>query len=303
LSTETIARDLQTRAARPHRETAWPAQLGRALAAAGFWLIYCLVFLFFVLPYAWMFLNSLRPEQEIFQYAQPLQWHTFVPVQFSLINYTEIFTRLNFGRYLANSLFVAIAIVLLSLVINSMAAYALARINFHGRDFIFVMTLIIMAVPLEATIVPLYITVRQMNLQDSYAALILPWVARPFNIFLLRQFFLELPRELEEAAVVDGCSRFRIYWNILMPNMIPALVTCALVDFLWSWDSFFWPLVAIQTPDLQVVQVAIAAMNEPDRLYWGRTFAACTLVSIPIIALFLRLQRYYVRGVVLSGIK
>jgi ABC-type glycerol-3-phosphate transport system permease component len=298
-----VAHGPASRVKRARVETALPARLGRALGAAGFWLVYVLVFLFFVLPYAWMFLNSLRPEQEIFQYAQPLQWHTFVPVEFSLINYTEIFTRLNFGRYIANSLFVSLAIVLLSLVVNSTAAYALARIDFHGRDLIFVLTLVIMAVPLEATIVPLYITVREMNLQDSYAALILPWVARPFNIFLLRQFFLELPRELEEAAVMDGCSRFRIYWNILLPNMIPALVTSALVDFLWSWDSFFWPLVVIQTPDLQVVQVAIASMNEPDRLYWGRTFAACTLVSLPIIGIFMRLQRYYVRGVVLSGIK
>jgi multiple sugar transport system permease protein len=95
----------------------------------------------------------------------------------------------------------------------------------------------------------------------------------------------------------------RVYWNILMPNMVPALVTCALVDFLWSWDSFFWPLVVIQTPDLQVVQVAIASMNTPDRLYWGRIFASCTLVSLPVVLVFLRLQRYYIRGVAFSGIK
>jgi ABC-type glycerol-3-phosphate transport system permease component len=278
-------------------------RLGRLLRALLMGAVCTVVFLLFVLPYAWMLLNSFRPEQEIFQYAQPLQWHTFVPVQFTLVNYVDIFASLSFGRYIFNSLLVAVAIVSASLLLNSMAAYALARINFRGRDAVFILTLIIMAVPLEATIIPLYISVRQMGIQDTYWALILPWIARPFNIFLLRQFFLQLPKELEEAATVDGCSRLRVYWNILMPNMVPALVTSALVDFLWSWDSFFWPLVVIQTPDLQVVQVAIASMNTPDRLYWGRIFASCTLVSLPVMIVFLRLQRYYIRGVVFSGIK
>lgn len=291
------------REARGAKRLAAAAVLRKLLGRAFFGVTYALMVLLFVLPYAWMFLGSVRPEQEIFQFAQPLQWHTFVPVQFTLINYEELFSRLNFGRTVFNSLVVALATVLLSLVINSTAAYALSRMQFRGREFIFVLTLIIMAVPLEATIIPLYITVRGLNMQDTYWALIIPWVARPFNIFLLRQFFLQLPRELEEAARVDGCSIFRIYWNILLPNMVPALVTSALIDFLWSWDSFFWPLVATQSPDLRVVQVAIASMNEPDRLYWGRIFAACTLVSLPVIAIFLRLQRYYVRGVVLSGIK
>lgn len=277
--------------------------LGPLCGRVGRWLIYGLILVVFVLPYFWMVMSSLRPHSEIHRYTYPLQWRTFIPVQFTLSNYQEILVGLKFARNIVNSLLVAGVTVACSLLINSMAAYALARMRFRGRDAIFVMALIILTIPQEATIIPLYIAVRNLHMQDSYAALIIPWIARPFNIFLLRQFFLEIPRELEEAAVVDGCSRFRIYWSVLMPNIKPALVTSAMIDFLLSWDSFFWPLVVIQSPERQVVQVAIASMIEPDITYWGRIFAACTLVSLPVIIAFLRLQRYYVRGVVLSGLK
>ena len=277
--------------------------LRRLPAEVGRWLIYVLILVVFVLPYVWMITSSLRPHAEIHRYTSPLQWRTFVPVQFTLTNYQEILVGLGFARAIANSLFVAVVTVGASLIINSMAAYALARMRFRGRDVVFGLALVILTVPQEATIIPLYIVVRELHMQDSYAALILPWIARPFNIFLLRQFFLELPRELEEAAVVDGCGRLRIYWSVMMPNIKPALVTSAMIDFLLSWDAFFWPLVVIQSPDLQLVQVAIASMIEPDITYWERIFAACTLVSVPVVIVFLKLQRYYVRGMVLSGLK
>jgi ABC-type glycerol-3-phosphate transport system permease component len=175
---------------------------------------------------------------------------------------------------------------------------------FRGRDLIFAIIMITAMMPFEAIIVPLYMVMRSLELTNSYFALFLPWIANPFGIFLLRQTFIEIPRDYDEAAKVEGASYFQIFWHIILPNSRPALVTLALISFLLSWNSFMWPLIVMHDPDKQLIQVAIATFTQPGELpKWGNIFAGATAATIPILIIFLALQRYYVRGVVMSGVK
>ncbi len=240
--------------------------------------------------------------QEIFRYVSPLQVRTFVPVEWTLQNFVEIF-RLGFGRFLLNSIAVSSAVVASSLIFNTMAAYFFARLEFPLKGVLFVLVIATMLVPFEATIVPLYLVVRVLGLQDSYAGLIVPWYASPFVIFALAQFFREIPRELDEAAIIDGCGRLGVLRHVIVPNAVPALVTMALLEFQNIWNLFFWPLIVTSKPELMVIQVAIVTNTSPEQIYWGRTFASSVLASLPVIMLFLSLQRYYIRGAVLSGLK
>ncbi len=275
------------------------------------YLFYALVVVIFLTPFAWMILGSFRRETEIFQYIYPLTVRTFVPVKWTLENFLAILGiseegrrfGLDFGRALFNSAFVSAAVVGLSLIFNTSAAYFFARLRFPGKEILFLFVIATMLIPWEATIVPLYLVVRTLGLQDSYWALIVPWYASPFIIFALRQFFQEIPRELDEAAIIDGATRLQILRHVIVPNSVPALVTMSLLEFQFIWNLFFWPLVAVGSKELQVIQVAIASQTTQGQVYWGRTFAGAVLASVPVIILFLSMQRHYVRGVVLSGLK
>lgn len=259
----------------------------------------------FIVPYLWMFSSSLKPSTEIFQYIMPLSWKTFIPQVFTLDSYRELFRMVPFpfSRYLANSVFVAVSVTVLSLAVNALAAYAFAKLDFPGRNILFGIFLSTMIVPFEVLAIPLYIQVRSYGWINTYQALIIPWVANPLGIFLLRQFFQEIPKELEEAARIDGCSYFGAFRRIVLPNSIPALVAFALIRFQASWDAFLWPLIAAPAAEKRVIQIAIASFVTEVQTHWDLTFAASTMATVPIVVLFLVLQRYYVQGVVMSGLK
>ena len=190
-----------------------------------------------------------------------------------------------------------------SLVFNTMGAYFFARLQFPKKNWLLAFVLVTLFVPLEVTMVPLYIVVRQLGLQNSYWAMIVPWYASPFVIFALIQYFRDIPYDLDEAALLDGAGYCRILRTIIVPLSIPGLVTMALLEFQFIWNLFYWPLIAVQNNELQVLQVAIARQTTPAADYWGRTFAGCALASVPVILIFLALQRYYIRGVASTGIK
>ncbi len=259
----------------------------------------------FIVPYLWLFFSSIKPAREIFQYIFPLSWKTFIPQVFTLDAYRELFHMVPFpfSRYLANSVFVAVSVTALSLVVNALAAYAFAKLEFPGRNILFGIFLSTMIVPFEVLAIPLYIQVRSFGWINTYQALIIPWVAQPLGIFLLRQFFQEIPKELEEAARIDGCSYFGAFRRIVLPNSVPALVAFALIRFQASWDAFIWPLIAAPAAEKRVIQIAIASFVTEVQTRWDLTFAASSMATIPIIVLFLILQRYYVQGVVMSGLK
>ena len=258
-----------------------------------------------VTPYVWMLASSLRPQAEIFQYVTPLSWKTFVPQIFTLASYRELFALVPFpfSRYVFNSIFVALSVTTLSLIVNALAAYAFARLEFPGRSVLFAVFLSTMIVPFEVLAIPLYLQIRSFGWVNTYQALIIPWIANPLGIFLLRQFFQEIPRELEEAARIDGCSYVGAFRHVVIPNSIPALVAFALIRFQASWDAFLWPLIAAPSAEKRVIQVAIASFVTEVQTRWDLTFAASVMATLPVAAAFLVLQRYYVQGVVMSGLK
>ena len=273
--------------------------------------LYVILTLVFLVPFIWMMFGSVRRESEIFQYLYPFGWHTFFPIEWTLEHYRDILglsdagrrSGLNFGRNLANTLFVSTAVVISSLVFNTMGAYFFARLKFPKKNWLLAFVLITLFVPFEVTMVPLYIVVRNLNLQNSYWAMIVPWFASPFVIFALIQYFRDIPYDLDEAALLDGASYLHILRTIIVPLAIPGLVTVSLLEFQFIWNLFYWPLIAVQSNDLQVLQVAISAQTTQQQTYWGRTFAGSALASVPVILIFLALQRYYVRGVAATGIK
>ena len=201
------------------------------------------------------------------------------------------------------SIGIAVASVAISLTICSMMAFVLGRLEFPGRNITFAVILATMLIPFEARIVPLFFVMQDLNLDNTLPAVFLPWVADAFIIFLLRQHFQDLPDELYDAAVVDGCSHFRVYWNIMLPNIKPVLVSAALIKFIWSWDSYIWPLIVLRDPKLRVVQVAIAFLFGDQRILWDQVFAGAFVSTLPILILFLLLQRHYISGMTTSGIK
>jgi multiple sugar transport system permease protein len=256
----------------------------------------------FLLPFLWMFFSSLRPSSEIFEYLTPFQWNTLIPREWTLHSFEALFES-GFGTSLVNSLIVVAVQVPLALVIDSMAAFALSWLPMPRRNLVFGFLIVLLVIPIQGILIPLYLIIVAMNLQNTLAALIVPWLAHVFGIFLFRQFLLDLPTELADAAIVDGASPFQIYARVMLPNIKPAIVTVGLIYFMWAWNAFFWPLIAIQDQSKQVVQVAAATFMNPDYTDWGLLFAASSVATLPVLLLFLLLQRQYIQGVARSGIK
>ncbi len=258
-----------------------------------------------LLPYVWMLSGSLRSQTEIFANLYPLTIWTFIPQQWTLDNFRALLELkpLPFTNYVFNSLFVAITVTALSVVVNAFAAYVFARVPFRGRDQLFVVFLATMIIPFEVLAIPLYLEMRLLNWVDTYWALIVPFAASPFGMFLLRQFFLGIPYELEEAARIDGCSRFGAFWRIVLPNSLPALIAFGIIRFQFSWDAFLWPLIAAPSPPVRVIQVAVASFDTDIQVQWNLVFAAAVVASLPVVLLVAFLQRYYVQGVATTGFK
>lgn len=256
-----------------------------------------------LLPIIWAIASSFMTTKDIFTNLSPLNWKAFIPVRPTIMNYINIFHRFPLSRFLLNSLVVSIVTVMLGLFVNSLAAYSLARFDYPGKKWIFGLVLATMMMPFEVLVIPLYLLCKELRLLNTYYALILPGVANALCIFLLRQFFLELPRSIEESAIIDGASYLRIYWSLVLPLSKPALVTAGLMQFMTTWNAFFWPLVAVSSQELIVFQVGLVFFKNEFMPSWGDLFAASTVGMIPIIAIFLVLQKYYVQGIALTGTK
>ncbi len=275
------------------------------------WIVYLALAWLFLMPFIWMILGSVRLEREIFANLYPFGWRTFVPIEWTLNNYLDVLGLsaegqrfgFNFGRNLLNSFIVSAAVVASSLIFNTMGAFFFARLPFPHKNVLLVYVIATMLVPFQVTIVPLYIVVRQLGIQNSYWAMILPWFASPFVIFALIQFFKEIPIDLDEAAIMDGANYLQIMRHVIVPLSIPGLITMALLEFQFIWNLFFWPLIAVSSNEIQVLQVAISAQTTQTQVFWGRTFAGATLASLPIIILFIVFQRYYIQGVAQTGVK
>ncbi len=273
-------------------------------AAASFlrYAVLALVAVVMIAPIVWIAISSLRPPEEIFLYSPQLSWRTFVPEKIIWSNY-EMLLASDFPKAVLNTAFVAFVTVALGILICSAAGFAFAVFDFPFKNALFVVVIITFIMPFESIVVPLYIMVRGLNWNDTYFALIMPEVASGFIIFLFRQFFAKVSRELFEAARVDGASWWRIYWDVALPLSWPTVVAGALMMFIHQWDAFFWPLVAATSQDLTMVQVAIARYLQFEQADFGRLFAAMTVASLLAILPFMALQRYYIRTIIDSGFK
>ena len=258
---------------------------------------------FFLFPIIFMLVSSVKANET--QIVRDMSRLTaFVPYgELGLQNYRDVFDQMPFERFIFNSVFIVASTVLGGLVVNSMIAYALARLRFKGRQFILALIIALIIIPLEAVVIPLLLIVNQFGWLDSYHVQIIPFIADAFSIFLFYQFFIGLPKDLDEAALVDGASPFRIYWNIILPLSRPVFATVAILQFLTRWGDFLWPLMVTRGFEYRPLPVAIQQFFSQDPKVWGDIFAFASMITIPVLIVFLLFQKWFVQSVATSGIK
>ena len=252
-----------------------------------------------LIPLIWLVSTSLKsPTEDIFQFPPRL-----LPMQPTFQNFVTVWKSHPFGRYITNSVIVSVLTVALNLLFCSLAAYPLARLQFRGREAIFTAIVATIMIPFQIVMIPLYILAVQMGLRNSYLGIIFPAIASAFGIFLLRQAFQGVPKELEEAARIDGCTELGIWWYVMLPSIRPALVTLAIFVFIGSWSDFLWPLIVLDRPEYYTLPLGVASLAGTFSLDW-RLIAAGSVISIaPIILFFLLMQRYIVPTEAASGVK
>jgi multiple sugar transport system permease protein len=249
-----------------------------------------------VFPLGYMLAIAFKTPTEVFQ-PNPLPRHP------SWDSFVYVLTEVPFVRYLGNTFLVSAVVTVVALWFHTMAGYALARLRFPGRETLFILIFSTLLVSLPVIIVPLFILVRAMGMLNSYAGMIVPSIFNAFGIFLLRQYYLALPRELEEAAVIDGAGYWRIYWGIILPLSRPIIASLAILFFLANWNSFLWPLTVASDTRYWVVQVGIANFRTQYSIAWNYTMAASTIVALPVLILFVIFQRQIMESVKTSGLK
>ena len=250
-------------------------------------------------PLLWLIGTAFKsPTENIFQFPPQL-----IPRQPTFQNFITVWESNPFGQYLFNSTVVAVLTVSLNLLFCSLAAYPLARLEFRGKDLIFTGVVSTIMIPFQIVMIPLYILVVQLGLRNTYLGVIFPDIASAFGIFLLRQAFQGVPKELEEAARMDGCSELGLWWNVMLPAIRPALVTLAIFVFIGSWSDFLWPLIVLDRPEYYTLPLGVASLAGTFSLDW-RLIAAGSVISIaPILLFFLFMQRYIVPTDTGSGVK
>ncbi len=263
----------------------------------GVWMAVTLVLaLMTIFPLAYMVSIAFKGQAEVFN-------PSLVPKAPTFGNIVYVLTEVPFLHYLANTFFVSVVITVLALWFHTMAGYALARLRFPGRETIFLAIFSTFLVSLPVIIVPLFILVRWMGMLNSYAGLIVPAIFNAFGIFLLRQYYLSLPRELEEAALIDGAGYWRIYWSVILPLSRPIVASLAILFFLANWNSFLWPLTVASDSRLWVVQVGIANFKSQYSASWNYIMAASTIVAAPMLVIFVIFQRQIMESIKTGGLK
>jgi ABC-type glycerol-3-phosphate transport system permease component len=264
------------------------------------WLVLIAGAVVMILPFVWLVTSSLKVERYIFMF--PPQW---IPNPVRWQNYVEALTYKPFNIYIMNTLIIVLLNLIAILGSASLCAYGFARIRFPGRDFWFAIVLSTMMVPYFVLMVPQFIIFSRLGWIDTFLPLTVPYFfgGGAFNIFLLRQFFRTLPEELADAARIDGCTEFGIYWRIMMPLAKPALAAVAIFTFLFGWNDFIGPLLYLNSPDNFTVAIGLATFRSVMRTRWDLLMAASTAMILPVVVLFFFAQRYFIQGIVLSGLK
>ena len=253
----------------------------------------------FLVPFAWMISSSLKTSREIFAFP-PVAW----PVSPQWHNYADAVNTIPFLRYLLNTLLVCAGSVAGSVFSASLVAYSFGILRWRGRNFCFKLLLAMMLLPPQVTMVPIFVIFRYLGMIDTFWPLILPsFFGIPFFIFLVRQFYLGIPYDLVEAARIDGCSEWTIYWRVILPLSGPALATVALFAFTWAWTDFLNPLIYLQEQSHFTLSLGLQQFQESHNAQWALLMAAAALITLPMVVLFFALQRYFVEGIATTGLK
>ena len=251
-----------------------------------------------LMPMLWMLSASVMPTGEASMYPPRL-----LPSSVTFSHYGDLFTRLNLGRYLFNSALIAFTVTAISLVINSMAGYAFAKLRFRGRDRAFRILSLGLVLPVQVAMLPLFLLMKNLHLINTYWGVIIPGMASIFGIFLIRQYALSIPDDMLDAARIDGASELRIYWSVVVPGILPILATLAIWTFLATWNDFMWPLIVLSDESHYTLPVALANLSGEHVQDTELMMAGSVLTVIPVLAVFLFLQRYYIQGVMAGSVK
>jgi multiple sugar transport system permease protein len=266
----------------------------------------------FTAPWAWMVSASFQPLGEMFNWPP-----TWIPETFTLNNYRNFLEAQGLWRWIFNSSIIAVSVLIVQLVVNSLAAYTFAKRNFPGRDLLFLAMLGTLMIPGQIYLIPNYIILQHIPFfngndflgmgghgwLDSYWGLIVPYSFSVWSVFFMRQYMKSIPNELLDAARIDGASEFRIYTQIILPLCVPVLAAQAIFTFTFVWNDFFWPLIVISDPKLRTMQLGLALFVVKNRTAWDVVMAGSVLSTLPILLVFLAFQRYFIRGIVLTGMK
>lgn len=256
----------------------------------------------YISPLVWMVVSAFKPENRIFA-DMSKGVAAFWPAEATLDNFRDVFVRSDMPRYIINSVTYVTILVALSLVVNSTFGYALAKFQFKGKNLILNIVLALLVLPLESILLSLFFIVNKLKWVDSYLALIVPFVVKCFDVYLFRQFFLDIPDDLIEAAEIDGAGPLKTFIQVVVPVSKPVFATVFILDYVAYWSDFMWPLLVITDSGRRTVQLGIQTFFTEPPVYYGPIMAALTIASLPMIILFLFLQKYYVQGISTSGIK
>lgn len=248
-------------------------------------------------PYIWMLSSSLKSESEIF--TKEIQ---IIPRSIQWKNYLRIWGNYPLGQWLLNSIIVGSVETLCVVATSILAGYAFSRLRFWGRDVLFYIYLGTMMIPIQVTLIPSFLIIKYFGWINTYQGLFLPHIAAPFGVFLMRQFFFNIPSELEDAARIDGCNWLRVLVQVVLPLTLPAICSLAIFAFTFSWNAFLWPLVVTNTKEMFTIQIGLASMKG-EIMAWDALMAATVLSALPILVVYLTFQRYFVKGIATTGLK
>ncbi|OGH55357.1 MAG: sugar ABC transporter permease [Elusimicrobia bacterium RIFCSPHIGHO2_02_FULL_61_10] len=253
-----------------------------------------------LMPFAWMISTSFKPEDKILTKTPDL-----IPALdvFTDTHYVKLFDQVNFMGHFFNSLIVTLGVTFFSLAVNAAAAYAFAKLHFPKKERLFALLLITMMIPMQVTMIPSFIILKYLGLLNSYAGLIIPGGASVYGIFLLRQFMMSIPNSLLEAARIDGCGEWTIFWRIVLPLCRPVLATLTIFTFIGAWNDFLGPLIILLEESKYTLPVALATLNGQYGTEWGLLMAGSVIVVVPVVIVFLLVQRHYIKGLMVGGVK
>ena len=253
---------------------------------------------FMIIPFLWMVLTSFKTYRETVKL--PIQWF---PAEWNFDNYVEVLKQLDFLRYYRNTILVTVTTLVAMTLIASLAAYAFARMEFPGKNVIFALLLVVYMVPPQMTMIPKYMMITKLGWVDTLAGIVVPNIFSVYTMFMLRQFFVSVPKELDEAAKLDGCSFFGIFWRVDLPLIRNGLIAITVLNLLWSWNDLLWPLIATSTDKMRVLSVAIATLNNSDGSQYQLLMAAGVLAVLPMLVIYAICQEYFMDGIMSSGVK